>query len=460
MNGTCVCEYLWSGPDCTVDKMTRALPRVAGIVAKSLEWDPGRDKAKSARHGNGTHPSPCPFLTASDSPSGRWRYYNEDKHRWDVLRFPNASYLTLPTTCPELRYRSCALVGNSGSLLEHALGTEIDAHEMVYRFNQAPTHGFVKHVGKRTDFESLNAHHAQVIAKEPPRDNATTVGRGRRDKKDGWLWRQPNPWYVFFEPHKLQDILGELHAKHENIKTLMYSPEFTTWSQALYNQLTQVLEDEDLGCFAGEKPMSGFYAVSFALHACDRISVYGMDPWVDDRPAAMNPDAAAQETSMARWGMMAQEKAERDRARQERAREKEIERILAIRTAAKDKQSSGGGGAQGGTRGDDAADNGGGGGIRHLLRVRALEAKGDDGKNVERRARAGGGVNKKGGSGGGVLSDDGRFVTRSKSDGHKYHYFDNDEPRPGAHSFDGVYHIYRLMVWPCQFPFPSSLTLS
>ena len=26
---------------------------------------------------------------------------------------------------------------------------------------------------------------------------------------------------------------------------------------------------------------SGFYAVSFALNACDRISVYGMDPWVD-----------------------------------------------------------------------------------------------------------------------------------------------------------------------------------
>jgi hypothetical protein len=31
--------------------------------------------------------------------------------------------------------------------------------------------------------------------------------------------------------------------------------------------------------YAGEKPMSGFYAVSFALNTCDRISVYGMDPW-------------------------------------------------------------------------------------------------------------------------------------------------------------------------------------
>ena len=59
------------------------------------------------------------------------------------------------------------------------MGKEIDAHEMVYRFNQAPTGGFVKHVGRRTDFESLNAHHAQVIVKEPTRGNDTTHAQVR-----------------------------------------------------------------------------------------------------------------------------------------------------------------------------------------------------------------------------------------------------------------------------------------
>jgi hypothetical protein len=91
-------------------------------------------------------------------------------------------------------------VGNSGSLLEHELGAEIDAHEMVYRFNQAPTGGFAKHVGKRTDFESLNAHHAQVIVKEPTRggtgaaNETAPQGAGRRNK-DAWLWREPDPWW-------------------------------------------------------------------------------------------------------------------------------------------------------------------------------------------------------------------------------------------------------------------------
>jgi hypothetical protein len=60
------------------------------------------------------------------------------------------------------------------------LGAEIDAHEMVYRFNQAPTAGFVARVGRRTDFESLNAHHAQVISREAPRNASEGGGAGRR----------------------------------------------------------------------------------------------------------------------------------------------------------------------------------------------------------------------------------------------------------------------------------------
>lgn len=52
----------------------------------------------------------------------------------------------------EARTASCAVVGNSGSLLEHELGEEIDSHPIVIRLNDAPVKGFEKHVGSKFGF--------------------------------------------------------------------------------------------------------------------------------------------------------------------------------------------------------------------------------------------------------------------------------------------------------------------
>ena len=83
-------------------------------------------------------------------------------------------------------------------------------------------------------------------------------------------------------------------------------------------------------------------------------------------------------------------------------------------------------------------EGGDGGGERKKFRQLHSEADADD-------THGGGGGGPTTTSGAVPLSSDGRLLARSKSKGHKYHYFDNDEPRPGAHSFDGTYHIYRVM---------------
>ena len=57
----------------------------------------------------------------------------------------------------------CAVVGSSGSLLDGALGREIDGHDIVLRFNNAPTVGYDAFVGSRSDVRILNSHATAAI---------------------------------------------------------------------------------------------------------------------------------------------------------------------------------------------------------------------------------------------------------------------------------------------------------
>ena len=55
------------------------------------------------------------------------------------------------------RYKSCAVVGNSGSLLETQFGFDIDKNEAVIRFNAAVTQGYEQFVSQKTTVRLLNA---------------------------------------------------------------------------------------------------------------------------------------------------------------------------------------------------------------------------------------------------------------------------------------------------------------
>jgi hypothetical protein len=55
-------------------------------------------------------------------------------------------------------FSTCAIVGSSGALLHDRRGAEIDAHDLVIRFNNAPVAGYEAVVGSRTDLRLLNSH--------------------------------------------------------------------------------------------------------------------------------------------------------------------------------------------------------------------------------------------------------------------------------------------------------------
>lgn len=82
----------------------------------------------------------CAFLTKQNvlSTGGDHVVYRQG----DVVEtysVPEEMLAKLPEECPTHVYRTCAVVGNSGSLryADPPLGMEIERHEMVYRFNRA-----------------------------------------------------------------------------------------------------------------------------------------------------------------------------------------------------------------------------------------------------------------------------------------------------------------------------------
>ena len=59
-------------------------------------------------------------------------------------------------------FNTCAVVSSAGSLKGSGLGSFIDTHDIVLRFNNAPTDNHAKDVGKKTSIRIVNS---QVVAK-------------------------------------------------------------------------------------------------------------------------------------------------------------------------------------------------------------------------------------------------------------------------------------------------------
>lgn len=62
-------------------------------------------------------------------------------------------------------YKTCAVVGNSGILLNQSYASIIDSHEMVMRLNNARIVGFERHVGFKTTLSFINSNVLQSCAR-------------------------------------------------------------------------------------------------------------------------------------------------------------------------------------------------------------------------------------------------------------------------------------------------------
>ncbi|KAL5974650.1 glycosyltransferase 29 [Asimina triloba] len=167
-------------------------------------------------------------------------------------------------------YSSCAVLGNSGILLKSEHGDLIDAHEAVFRLNNARTDGFEKHVGSKTTISFVNSNILHLCSRRkgcfchPYGENVAIV------------------MYLCQAVHLMDYML--CNASHK-APLLITDARFDVLCTRIvkYYSLKRFVEGtgKDPGEWAAVHDgslfhySSGFQAVMLALGVCERVSVFG-----------------------------------------------------------------------------------------------------------------------------------------------------------------------------------------
>ncbi|CAH1268425.1 ST8SIA4 [Branchiostoma lanceolatum] len=171
------------------------------------------------------------------------------------------------THTPIKRYRTCALIGNGGILLDSGCGAEIDAHEFVIRNNFPPTVPYAKDVGKKTNLTTINRARLGQVA-----------GGLRRKKRKATLARLgESPGMIFSyslslpgSPSKKKMQAIDKAIKENNIDAVTaFSHQSYMGNKGMYKQLFHK---------RFRLPSTGLNTFALASTFCDRISMYGFYP--------------------------------------------------------------------------------------------------------------------------------------------------------------------------------------
>ncbi|KAK3270623.1 hypothetical protein CYMTET_20988 [Cymbomonas tetramitiformis] len=158
------------------------------------------------------------------------------------------------------RFSTCVAVGNSAGLLlgEARVASVINEHEVVLRFNNAPTHQYADAVGKKTTFQLLNRAAVEKMLTGRPASRR----RATDDQVIWLLWRA--------EDFAVYPLLRERHPE-QNI--ILLAPEFLLPTVALYKVVMERLKAHKLIGEGAQEAPHGFLGIAFLLqvHVCSRV---------------------------------------------------------------------------------------------------------------------------------------------------------------------------------------------
>ena len=165
-------------------------------------------------------------------------------------------------------FDSCAIVGNSGSLLNSTFGKSIDSHAVVLRFNQAPqgdaSNNLARHVGTKTTFRLVNTR--------------WTNKYGSVHFLEQGLPLEPGVTLVVTRasPRSYDSIAQTLKKTRPDVKLLYLSSRVIGAARKLLVAYRRKLESEGFTSIpGGNTPSSGFVGVYTLMQVCRNLTAYG-----------------------------------------------------------------------------------------------------------------------------------------------------------------------------------------
>ncbi|XP_019614517.1 PREDICTED: CMP-N-acetylneuraminate-poly-alpha-2,8-sialyltransferase-like [Branchiostoma belcheri] len=182
-------------------------------------------------------------------------------------------YKVVPKVSPlkGRHFNSCAVVGNSGIVLNSKCGQEIDSMDFVIRCNLPPTSGYEKDVGSKSNFTTMNPSVISVYYRKflKIKKDHERLLRRLRQIGDQILYV---PAFTSGGGRNMNEVAGFMLQYNLQIKTAFPPP-------GINNIIRSIWKNSQ---FRLRRPSTGAHMYALAATMCDRIHMYGFYPFSTD----------------------------------------------------------------------------------------------------------------------------------------------------------------------------------